>query len=369
MTFYKTLLAATLAILAIALLPSCNLDKPVTRQEALDLAAKIERSVAAHNATFLNSMWDQQRFSQRVLAEAHQRFNLSMAKDARNALTEAQWGQKILSGVTGGGYTLVHQYEKDGHQHLLFRLYDYSPAFNYHDYELVKTDNGVKVADAYIYYGGENLSRTVAQSLLLVTDKVSDLTPDDQQKVYNLRKIDELINGGNLEEAGQYYDKLPSDMKKQKLFQLIHLRITAKLGDSTYLAAINEYKSYFPRDPSLGVFMLDAYFMEKDYPSALGAVNRLDTAVQKDPFLDYYRGLIYKVEENPTQSRICLEKVHNYMPRFGRATVELLANYATSGSPDSAAMLVRQAQADSNITADQLKAIEEAYPTIRPYLK
>jgi hypothetical protein len=366
MTFNKTLLTA----IFIALLPSCNLpDKPVTRQEALDLAAKIERSVSARNETFLNDIWDQQRFSQRVLAEAHQRFNLTMAANARNALTEAQWGHKILSGVTGGGYALIHQYEKDGHQHLLFRLYDGSPAFNYHDYELVKTDKGVKVADAYIYFGGENLSKTVAQSLQVMTDNLSDLTPDDRQKVYNLRKIDELIQGGNIEEAGQYYDQLPADMKKQKLFQLIHLRITNKLGDTPYLAAINEYKANFPKDPSLGVFMLDAYFMEKDYPAALDAVNRLDTVVQGDPFLDYYRGLIYKMEENPTQSRICLERVHNYLPHLGKAAVELLDNYVNGGWPDSAAMLVHQAQADSNITADQLRAIENAYPTIRPYLK
>lgn len=365
MTFNKTLLTA----IFIALLPSCNLrDQPVSQQEALNLATKIERSVAAHNEGILNDIFEQQRFSQRVLAAAHQRLNLTLASQARSALTQAQWGTRIVAAARGGGYELVHQYEKDGHQHLLFRLYESTSAINYHDYELVKTDKGVKAADIYVYYSGEDLSKTIAQSLLM-TDKMSDLTPDDQQKILYVRKIDEMIDGGSAEDAGQYFDQLPADFKKQKVFQLIHLRIAQKLGDTPYLAAINEFRADFPQDPSLGLFMMDAYFMEKDYPSALAAVDRLDSAVQKDPFLDYYRGLIYKVEANTEQSRVCFERLHHNMPRFGKGSVELLANYVNAGQPDSAAMLIRQAQADSNITADQLKAIEDAYPTIRPYLK
>jgi tetratricopeptide (TPR) repeat protein len=227
----------------------------------------------------------------------------------------------------------------------------------------------VKVLDVYIYMSGEELSKTLAESLVLMNDKVADMTPDDQQKVAHIRKINELMEGGNAGEAGGYYDQLPNDLKKDKLFQLIHLRIAQKLGDTAYLAALNEYKTNFPRDPNLGLLMLDAYVMEKDYAAALGAINNLDTAVHKDPFLDYYRGLIYKLMENPTQSRMCLEQLHRNMPLFGKATVELLANYVNAGNSDSGAMLIREAQAEKNITAEQLQALEKAYPTIRPYLK
>lgn len=372
MTFSKTLLTGILTTLACStLLPSCHLpDKPVSQKEALDLAKRIERSVEARNDAFLDNIFEQKRFAQRVLDEAHQRFNFTLAKEAQTAITEAHWGRQVIAATRGGGsYTLVHQYEKDGHQHLLFRLFEGSSAINYHDFELVKTDKGVKALDVYVYMSGEELSKTLAESLVLMTDKLSDMTPDDQQKILHIRKINELVEGGNAEEAGQYYDQLPGDLKKQKLFQLIHLRIAQKLGDTVYLAALNEYKTNFPQDPNLGLLMLDAYVMEKDYSSALGAVNRLDTALHTDPFLDYYRSLIFKLMEDPAQSRFCLEQLHKSMPRFGKGVVELLANYVHAGYPDSAAMLVHQAQADSNITADQIQALETAYPTIQKYLK
>jgi hypothetical protein len=368
-----TPITRALAILVILplLLPSCTLpDKPVTQKEALDLAAKIERSVDAHNEALLNDIFDQKRFAQRVLDSAHQRFNISIAKGAQEGLAEARWGHQIVTNTRdGGGYSLVHQYEKDGHQHLLFRLFEGSSAINYHDFELVKTDQGVKAVDVYIYLSGQTLSKTIAQSILLMTDKVADMNPDDQSKVEHMRRINELIQSGNSRDAGQYFDQLPESLKKEKLFQLIHLRIEQNLNDSAYVAALNEYKASFPRDPNLGLIMLDAYIMEKDYTSALGAVNSLDSALHLDPFLDYYRALIDKLKEEPTQSRFYLERLHHNMPRFGKGTVELLANYANAGYPDSAADLVRQAQADKNITADQIQRLEQAYPTIKPYLK
>ncbi|HEV3412623.1 MAG TPA: hypothetical protein VG101_09090 [Puia sp.] len=369
--FPSTLAAALCAAFCTALLSSCHLpDKPVTKQEALDLAAKIERSVTSGNETFLNNIFEDKRFTQRVLAEAHQRFNLTLAKEAKTAITEAHWGHQVLAAARGGGaYSLVHQYEKDGHQHLLFRLFEASTAINYHDFELVKTDMGVKALDVYVYLTGEELSKTLADALVLMTDKVSDMTPDDQQKILHIRKINDLISNGNAEEAGQYFDQLPKDLQKEKLFQLIHLRISAKLGDSAYLAALNDYKADFPHDPNLGLIMLDAYIMKKDYPAALSSINHLDSALNTDPFLDFYRAITYKLMGDPAQSRTYLERVHRNMPRFGKGTVELLANFVNAGHPDSAAMLIQQSQADSNITADQLEAIENAYPTIKKYLK
>ncbi|HET6253366.1 MAG TPA: hypothetical protein VFE32_04805 [Puia sp.] len=359
------------ALVAILLFPSCHLpDKPVSKKEALDLANRIEQSVKAHNNAFLDDIFEQKRFAQRVLDEAHQRFNFTLAKEAQTALTEAHWGGRIVAATRGGGsYSLVHQYEKDGHQHLLFRLFESSSAINYHDFELVKTDKGVKALDVYVYMSGEDLSKTLAQSLVLMTDKISNMTPDDQQKILHIRKINEMIEGGNSEDARQYYDQLPADIKKQKLFQLIHLRIAQKLGDTAYLNALNEYKSDFPGDPNLGLLMLDAYVMEKDYGAALNAVDALDTALHRDPFLDYYRSLIYKLKEEPNQSRMCLEQLHKNMPRFGKGTVELLDNYVNAGYSDSAAMLIQQAEADSNITVEQIQALESTYPSIKKFLK
>lgn len=369
MTYKKALVRS--AIVSIAVFASCNPpDPPVSKQEAVDFAKRIERSVTQQNEKFLDNIFDEKRFTQRVLSEAHQRFNLSLATEAKTAITETHWGHQVVAATTGAGtYSLVHQYEKDGHQHLLFRLFQASGAINYHDFELVKTDQGVKAVDVYVYLSGEELSKILAESLVLVSDKLSDMTPDEQSKLLHIKKINELVENGKADEAGQYFDQIPADLKKQRIFQQIHLRIASKLGDSIYLEALNEYKSSFPQDPNLYLLMLDAYVMEKDYPKALSAVNHLDSALHTDPFLDFYRALVYKLETDPARSRMALEHLHRNMPTFAKGTAELMDNYINAGFTDSAAILLKQAVADSSINPTQVEAIEQVYPNLKTYMK
>ena len=363
--------ALILTALLLTFLSSCRLpDKPVSKQEALDLAKKIERSVNQQNEAVLNNIFDEKRFTQRVVDEAHQRFNLSFATEVKSAISELHWGHQVVTSTTGGGtYSLVHQYEKDGHQHLLFRLFESSTALNYHDFELTKTDEGIKAVDVYNFSGGEEFSKTLAQSLVLLSDKISDMNADEKSRVLHVRKINELLEGGNAEQARRNFDELPGYLRKDKAFQLMHIRITSKLGDSAYLSALNEYKTDFPKDPNLGLLLIDAYVMQKDYPAAISAVDHLDSAVHRDTFLDYDRALICKLEGDPAQSRYYLRRLYSGMPLFGKGAVELIDNYVNAGYPDSAAMVIRQEQAASNITASQLTNLESAYPQIKRYLK
>ena len=331
---------------------------------------KIENSVVQHNPGILDNIFDQKRFVQRALAAAHQPLNVTLAQSAKETITDAHWGREILSSVDKGGtYLLVRQYEKEGHQHLIFRLYEATSAINYHDFELVKTDEGIKAIDVYVYMSSEDLSKTVAQTLMIMQDRLTDMSPEDQQKILRIRTINQILQQGDYQKANDYYNDIPEDLKKQKLFQLIHVRIASKMGDSSYVAALNEYKSNFPQDPNLYLLMLDAYVMEKDYPAALNAVNHLDSIVGKDPFQDYYRGLIFKLMKDTSASRACLERLHTNLPDFSKGTIELLDNFVHSGYADSAAMLVRKAEKDSNLSATQVQSLSDAYPTIKPYLK
>jgi hypothetical protein len=359
------------ALLPILLFSACHLpEKPVSDQEASAIAKKIESSVNQHNTGLLDNIFDQKRFTRRVLAEARQPLNLTIAAAAKSAIMEIHWGQQVVGATEkGGSYLLVRQYEKEGHKHLLFRLYEASSAINYHDFELVKTEEGIKAIDVYSYMSGEDLSKTLAQSLVLMQDKLPDMSPEDQQKISRIKRINELIQQGDYQQASEYYDDIPEDLKKQKPLQLIHIRVASKMSDSIYVAALNEYKSNFPQDPNLYLLMLDAYVMEKDYPAAINAVNHLDSIVGKDPFQDYYRGLLYKLMKDTPGSRFYLERLHTNLPQFGKGTIELLASYVDSGYPDSAALLVREAQKDSNITAEQVETIKNAYPALKPYLK
>jgi hypothetical protein len=360
----------TAAILSIALFSACQVpEKPVSQQEALDLARKIETSISQHTQTVLDDIIDQKYFASLVLRQAHQRFNFNLAMKARAALTNFRMGQLVVAATQkAGSYELVRRYEKDGHQHLLFRLFGDDGDINYHDFELIKGDQGVKADDVFIFASGEQISKAVTESLLGEARTV-EMTDEEKEDARLVREAIQYLAGGNPEEAYSFYDQLPDKIKKEQKYQKLHLRIAEKLGDSAYRAAQNEYKTNFPQDPFIYFTIFRTNARQNDYASSLDALNRFDSFLPDDPFLDFYRGLLYKLMNNPLQSRLTLERFHTRWPLVGTAVGELIDSHMKADHPDSAALLVMEAEKLNNITPAQLDAIEKAYPAIRPYLK
>lgn len=354
---------------AIVTLASCHLttEKPVTAKEADDFAKKIENSVAKESPVLLNNIVDAQQFGIRVLQKAGQRFNLSLDKSAQTALTGLRLGDVVMQAIHNGGtYRLLRRYEKDGHQHLIFRLLA-DGGLNYHDFELVNTKTGVKAIDMYTYASGDFVSDAVTNELTLDKD-TRDLTGDEKESADLLKSMRQYLKGGNPDEANDYYNQASDKEKKQLLFQKLHLRIAEKQGDSSLRVAQQEYKTDFPDDAFiyLSIFMSSAG--HQDFTQALTALNRFDQYMH-DPFLDYYRGMLYKTLNDPAASSIALERLHAEWPTFGPVIVQLIDNHCKAGHPDSAAMLVKEAENLKNITPEQLASVEKAYPAVVPYLK
>jgi hypothetical protein len=358
------------AILAITLLAACQQpEKPVTETEALDFAQKIETSITQHNADVLDSILDVKYFTGLVLRKANQRFNFTLAAQAKAAVADFHMGQNVLASVSkAGAYNLVRQYAKDGHQHLLFRLVSEEGELNYHDFELIKSDKGVKAIDVYSYESGEELSKTVTESLL-ASAKTSGMTEAERDNDQLVSQAKQFLTGGNPEEAWSFFVQLPDSVRKKKQIQQLHISIAEKLNDSALKAALKEYQTNYPQEPSVYLLSFKTDLRSKDFPAALDALNRFDSILPSDPFLDIYRALIYKAMNDPLQSRLALERIHVWNPLNGNVIVELVDNQVKAGHPDSAAVLIREAQARKLVTPEQLDQVMKVYPTLRPYLK
>ena len=340
-------------------------EKPVTKEEAMELSRKIERSIVSRNPILLDKIFDEEEFSKRVASGAGHSLNKDLLKGAMEGIRKMHFGQQIVQAVDSEGtYLLVKQYEKDNRQHLLFRLYR-DGSVNYHDYELVKREDAIKAIDVFIYMNGERLSTTLTQALLMVQDKMPDMSKTDLDRINKIKTIKGLIAQRDYTKAREYYDEMPDDLKKQKLFQMIHIQIGSGLGNDKYGEAMNEYRALFPSDPNMYLMMVDAYVLDKDYPKALGAVNKLDSFINKDPFQDYYRGLMYKLMKDSLQSRACFERLHAYMPQFSKGTIELIVSYAKTGDMDKAVQLMKQAKNDKTLSPETAQFLCDLHPDLK----
>ncbi|HMH22313.1 MAG TPA: hypothetical protein VK563_11075 [Puia sp.] len=346
---------------------SCSIpERPVSKEEALELAHKIERSVARHEYTLLNNIFDEKAMSARIAEEGGHALNKELIKGAVEGFSSQQFGKVVVKAMGNTGtYQLIKQYERNNKQHMLFRLYG-DGQVNYHDYELVKKGETVKAADMYIYITGENISKTIADALQLVN---KDLSKGDMDKVNTTKTIRELIAQKEYEKAGKIYDDLPEAFKKKKTYQIIHIQICSKMDSDKYLQALLEYKSLFPDDPNMYLMMVDAYVLQKDYSHALESVNRLDSLIDKDPYQDYERGLIYKLMKDPVRSRDCFERLHVNMPDFKKGIIELMEAYLNTDNRDKAVKLIEQARDSNYLNQNNLEVIYSYHPDLKKSLE
>lgn len=344
-------------------------EKPATKEEAAALAKSIERSMNKGSAAKFNEALDAASLKKRIEEAGNHKIDVRIVDGAIKEIKKGQLGNEIVEAMgKSGTYELVKQYEKDNNQHLVFRLYADSK-LNYHDMEVVKKRDAVKISDVFIYITGENLSATLAESTLLMSENMGDLSSQDQERLDNVKKVRQLMNKGDYDRARSLYKDLPAVLKQTKLFRMIYVQIASGLGNDEYLKAMTDYQQAYPDAPNVYLLMMDAYILKAEYEKALQSVNQLDSLINKDPFLDYYRGLIYKSMGNKEKQREHFELLDKHMPAFADGSLELLVTYLEAEETDKAVALVHKKPRNyKKISQEQRETLYTLYPDFKKKL-
>ncbi|MFN8290454.1 MAG: tetratricopeptide repeat protein [Chitinophagaceae bacterium] len=340
------------------LLGSCSTpEKPVTTEEAREFAHQLELSIGKRDPSFMNDAID--------IDEVIKRAGINNSNNGRafgsGLKQSASMGNRITEGITEEGtYQLVKPYEKEGKQHLIFRLYD-DGGINYHDIELKKKKGVVKIADVYIYATGEALSATI-KNLYEQLSGMEDKLTKDKNWVSSLTEIREKLNKGKNKEAYDLFMEIPAEARTSKIFRIIKVQICTGMSDELHQQSVEELLAAFPNEPDMQLMLIDAYFMRKEYDKALGAVNAIDKMINKDPFLDYYRYLCYNVMQQPEKAREHLIKVTKAYKDFPDARLELIVTYLDEKKYDSARIAVSEFRAKKTFPQEKLEKILSVYP-------
>jgi biotin carboxyl carrier protein len=73
------------------------------------------------------------------------------------------------------------------------------------------------------------------------------------------------------------------------VFIILRAKSAVKVSPGEYLGALRFWRANYPNDSSVDLVSIDAFFLQEKYDMALAAVERLDTSVGGDPYLDSYR--------------------------------------------------------------------------------
>ena len=345
------------AVLCACFLSCGSPEKPVTAEEARAFGKKLEQSIEKRDPAFFNEAMDRSELTRRA-GLSGSRQEKEFAAGVRNAI---HMGTKIVDGISKEAtYQLVKQYEKEGKHHLIFRLFD-DGSINYHDLELIRRKNDVKVADMMVYTTGENLSATIS-GLYKQFSGVIDASTGKEDWLQSMPRIREEMKKGHHDKAYDLFLRIPEEGRKSKAFRMLKIEICSGLGDEEQQKAINEMISAFPNEPNMQLILLDYYFLKKEYSKVLDAINAVDRMIDKDPFLDYYRYLCYNIMEDEAKAKEHLLRVCRNYPKFPDARLELVATYLNEDKPDSARIQVKEYRLIKTFPQSRLDNLLGAYP-------
>jgi hypothetical protein len=90
----------------------------------------------------------------------------------------------------------------------------------------------------------------------------------------------------------------------------------------------------------------------------------MDNLINKDPYLDYYRGLIYNTKNDYKKAQACFESLYKNMPSYGSGIIELIAVYAKNDEMEKAKAMVKAYKNDKKLNQEALNLIYILYPDL-----
>jgi tetratricopeptide (TPR) repeat protein len=260
-----------------------------------------------------------------------------------------------------GSFEKVKIYEKNGIQRIIFRIY--GDGLNYLDMELTKLENKVGIADMFIYMSGENISKTMAEFITRMTDNISEQKAEEAMEAFE--GVKKLLAKGNFTQAKKEFDRLPMSIRNTRIADVIDIQITANLEEEKYLKAIGHFENKYANEPSIQLSMIDLYFAKKDYDKVLNSINVLDSLINKDSFLDYYRGLIYFAKGQNSQSIECYKRVVESNPKFAGPYEQLINYYVIKQEMENAKLYFSKYKTLPNADEGNITSYETLYPWLK----
>lgn len=284
-------------------------------EACLELAHKIEASMAEDQGDWLDKNFDVETMLDRVLRDApgDEKAKQSFRQGLRKGFNLGKTTSKAIG--PSGQYDFLRVRTVNGRKLALFRLQMDGP-FNYHEYVIeAAPQGGAKVVDIYVYLSGELLSQTFRRMFIAamaaepgVAGKLVGNQNEYALALKKLQTMTQLTNSGKPADALKVFHGLPDSLKKEKNALILRLQAGTQVSPQESMDALEALRKAYPGDPSIPMVSLDPLFLTKKYDEVMAAVDELDKAVGGDPFLHTFRASVLMEKGELDQARAAARK-------------------------------------------------------------
>ena len=325
---------------------SCSSPDPyasLTADEATKFAQELEQQLKKNDASLLNDRMDEEAFRQcfadalYMEADHPDIRNLDIFKEPK------QLGSIIVASKgKAGHYRLVKMLQQNGKHIARFRLYTQEGGINYHDLILIKKDDQVKVADAFIFLSGQSIAESLAQETKFLHSGGGKI---NEHKLYYMELKEDMMkkrNKGDAEGVMAVFDAMPAAVQAWKTTMLPAIQASRVLGDTARETKLmQQYRTFHHTATDRCLLNLEYYIQRDMTDSSLAMVNQLDSLAGKDPALDFHRAILALNSGDRDKCKALLEKLYPTKSSFGDVALYLAGLKWVDGEVEAAKKIFR----------------------------
>ena len=335
---------------------------PVTKAEAEKLSIELDTSVSNGNPEILNHLISFPVFIARMKSRSKLINNFDTLTKMATGFGLFSIGNNTVEIAKNGGYRLVRGYMKNEEVHLLFRAFG-DGGLDYQDITLVKVRDAVEAADIFSYQIGE--SYTSLFSAFIQDDDPGNAHTSLTAKEKYAGLFETAMTHKNYSAARSAYEKFDEQTQNDKYYCLQYMHACEHLDRKLYKKALDNYASLFPEEPTPFLLMTELYADTKEYDPYIMAIDRLDTLLSIDPFLNYFRGNISMKMGNISEARDFYQLAFDYDPGIWQNTQKLVACKVVNNELVQANDVINQYRHTPGYRQALVESLYTQYPVLK----
>ncbi len=286
---------------------------PVTEEEAISFGVTLEKSLREDEGMFARVM-DWGAISDAVLRDLpeNRKEGTYRRKDLLGSLTQSGGVARHISEKVkrGGSYHFLRLKEvadaRSGERVLMFRYIDPDGGVDYHHLYLHHgPGNLLAVREIFMFHFSETYTDSIRQTLapelyvggmrnygsnipaVRMTEVVQIQFRENMQII---QAIFEAYEKSNFQQTLDLFDILPEELRMNKTLQILRLNAAMRHADpNVYLYVMADLRQNMKNDPCVDFLSLDYLFSKGLYTEVLRSMDRIDTIIGRDPYLNLFR--------------------------------------------------------------------------------
>lgn len=286
---------------------------PVTPEEALAFGSALEKSLREDGGMFARAM-DWGAIADTVLRDMpeNRKDGMYRRKDLLGSLTHSGGvARHVAENVKrGGAYHFLRLKTpadaRPGEQVLMFRYIDPDGGVDYHHLYVHRgPGDALAVREIFMFHFSETYSDSIRQTLApelyvggtrnyggnIPAVRMTEVVQARfRENFHAIQAMFEAYEKGEFQQTLDYFDMLPAELKTIKTLQILRLNAAMRHADPTvYMYVMADLRHKMQNDPCVDFLSLDYLFGKALYGEVLQSIDRIDTIIGGDPYLNLFR--------------------------------------------------------------------------------